>query len=201
MDRRFLVGERHRAGERAARLDLLVHHDLIDGGPRIELVVTNGNQAYAVDLLEAKIGHRDGARGVFLSIRYVLPCAILEILDLAAVEEVLAGALNKRHGIEVERLGLRHAKVIVLGYLVRRTILGTRGGITVKDGIFAALGRVGSVGHQLGYHRVRVGGERRLLGHIIIQCVDRGRDVRLAHTSLLVVVDVPQLIVVRSFKR
>ena len=197
---RLLVGECHRAGERAGGLDLLVHRDLVDGRPGIASVIANSDQAHAVDLLEAEVAHRDGARGVLLRVRNVLPLPALEVLDLAGIEEVLAAALDEGNGVEVERLALGHAEVIALGDLVGVAVLGARRHVAVEHGIRAAHRRIGAVGHELGHDGVGVGGERRLLGHVLVQGVDHGRDVGLAHTRLLIMVDVPQLMVVRAIE-
>ena len=194
---RLLVGERHRAGERAGGLDLLVHRDLVDGRPGIACVIANSDQAHAVDLLEAEVAHRDGARGVLLRVRNVLPLPALEVLDLAGIEEVLAAALDEGNGVEVERLVLRHAKVVARGNAVGVAVLGARRHVAVEHGVRATHRGVGAVGHELGQHRVRIGRERGLLGYVVVQLVDRGRDVGLTHARLLIVVDVPQLVVVR----
>ena len=187
-----LVGDAHRAGEHGVLVELLVHHDLVDGRPGVLAVVAHSDDAHALDTLDVESGKGDLADVELLRALDVDPLAALEVLDLAGVHEVLAAALDEGDGLEIEGLAPHHAEVITLDQPVRALVDGAGLGVAVEDGGRAAHGRVGAAGHQLGDHGVGVGRQGRLLGGIGVERKDHRGDVRLADARVLIMVDVPQ---------
>ena len=197
---RFLIGDSDGAGEDRILLELLVHHDLVDGRPGVLAVVAHGDDAHALDALyvEAGEGHLAGVE--LLGALDVGPLAVLEVLDLAGVHEVLAAALNEGDRREVEGLVGDHAEEIALGQLVGRLVDGTGLGIAVEDVGDAAHRRVGAIGNQLGHDSIGVGGQGRLLGGVGVQRTHGRRDLGAANARVLAVVDVPQGVAVGSLE-